>query len=367
MNHSLQSPSHSAHTRVVIVGAGPIGLELAVSLTRLGVDYEIVEAGAVGQTMTWWAPQTRWFSSSERIAIAGVPLLTPDQTKATREQYLTYLRSVVEQYEIRVHNYQPVVEIHRHNPGLRHEPRFTVVTQSQAGTRGFDCEAVVLATGGTDHRRRLEIEGEDLPHVDGYLREPHQYFGRRVLIIGGRNSAVEAALRLHHAGAEVSMSYRGERLPEDHIKYWLLPEIRGLTESGRIQAYWGTRPTRITSRHVVLESLAESDPAEPLQVPTDHVLSLIGYVQDKTLFQNAGLELIDVVQRPWVDEQTMESSVKGIYVAGTAVAGTQTSRYRLFLENCHEHVRKIVGDLTGQSLHRTDENFATEIAAYPES
>jgi len=327
-------------TRLVIVGAGPIGLELAIACQQRGVPCEIFDAGAIGQTISWWAPQTRWFSSNERIEIAGVPLLTPDQAKATREQYLTYLRGVVAQFGLRVHCYQPVVDIRARKPG------FTIVTKTPAGPSEIDCDAVALAVGGLDRARRLGIDGEDLPHVDGYLREPHRYYGRNVLIIGGRNSAVEAALRLHHVGAEVSLSYRGEQLPEDHIKYWLFPEIRGLIRAGRITAYFRTRPVRITPRDVELETVGQTDP-QRVHVPADDVLTLVGYEQDKTLFHRAGVELIGESQRPWVDEATMETNVPGIYIAGTAVAGTQSSHYKTFLENCHQHVDQILDHLTG--------------------
>lgn len=347
--------------RVVIVGAGPIGMELAVAFRRHTIPFEIFDAGQIGQTISWWAPQTRWFSSNDRIAIAGVPLVTPDQSKATREQYLAYLRGIATQFEIRVHTYQPVLAIHRRDAG------FTVATKTASGLGETECRAIVLAVGGMDRARRLGVEGEDLPHVDGYLREPHRYHGRRVLIIGGRNSAVEAALRLHHAGAEVGLSYRGEQLPKEHIKYWLYPEVQSLIRAGRITAYPGTRPSRITPTHVVLERL-ESGADDPLtHVPADDVLCLIGYEQDKSLFLQAGVELIDETQRPAFDVQTMETNVPGIYVAGTAVAGTQSSRYTTFLENCHEHVDKIVAHLTGRSTRSADAAFRCQIEAAPES
>lgn len=354
MSDNALNPNHPDPTRVVIVGAGPIGLELATALARRRVPFEIVDAGAIGQTMTWWAPQTRWFSSNERIAIAGVPLVTPDQSKATREQYLTYLRGVAMQFGIHVRTYEPVIGIRSEPPG------FIVLTEHTE----IPTETIVLACGGTDFPRALAVPGEDLPHVDGYLREPHRYFGRKVLIIGGRNSAVEAALRLHHAGAEVSISYRGDDLPEDGIKYWLRPEIRGLVQAGRIHGYFATRPTRITPTHVVLE---QRGCGESIEVAADDVLSLIGYEQSKSLFHMAGLTLTDESLRPVIDERTMESSVPKIYVAGTAVAGTQTSRYKTFLENCHEHVDKIVAHLTNQTPDTRDETLQKQIAAEPES
>lgn len=357
------APARTAdfETQLVIVGAGPIGLELAVACRRRGITFEIYDAGSIGQTISWWAPGTRWFSSNDRIAIAGVPLRTVDQSKATREEYLNYLRSVVDQFNIRVHSYQPIIDVRRDGTSL------TAVAKTPAGPCEVTCRAVALAVGGLDQARRLGIEGEDQPHVDGYLREPHRYYGRRVLIVGGRNSAVEAALRLHHAGAEVAISYRGDELPEGHIKYWLMPEIRGLIRSGRIEAHFGTKPVKIYPDSVELQSVDSNASDRRTRVAADDVLTLIGYEQDKSLFRRIGIELVGEHQRPTVDESTMETNIPGVYVAGTAVAGTQTSHYKTFLENCHDHVERIVAHLTGQPTPESDPAFQRDIEAAPES
>lgn len=361
MTPTRDTASEKLSTRVVIVGAGPIGLELSVAFTRRQIPFQILDAGAIGQTISWWAPQTRWFSSNDRISIAGVPLVTDDQNKASREQYLTYLRSIVEQFQIEVQCFQRVVDIRRKESG------FTVVSESTSGQNEIDCEIVILAVGGLDRARRLGIEGEDLSHVDGYLREPHRYYGRQVLIVGGRNSAVEAALRLHQVGAHVSLSYRGSELPQKNIKYWLYPEISGLIRSGKIQAHFDTRPIRITPSHVELESVNGQNEGQRVQVPAYDVLTLIGYEQEKSLFHKAGIDLIGDNQQPQVNEATMETNMPGIYVAGTAVAGTQTSQFRLFLENCHQHVDRIVAHLTGESLESDDREWQRMIQEAPES
>src|SRR5256714_3994733 len=325
----------SLTTDVAIVGAGPIGLELAVALKQHGVDYEQFDARQLGYTISWFAPQTKFFSSNERIAIAGVPLMTADQSKATREEYLTYLRSVVTQFDLNIRTYEPLVAIERR------DNEFILTTRPSIGERKTRAKRLVLATGGTDHPRRLNIPGEDLPHVSHYFHDPHTYFRKRVLIVGGKNSAVEAALRCYNAGAFVSMSYRREMFPEKSIKYWLLPEINGLIQSGKIVGHFQTSPTKITPSHV---TLCRRD--ETFEVPADFVLLLIGYRQDNTLFKLAGVELRGDCGAPVYDEQTMETNVPGIYVAGTAVGGTQ-DKYRVFVENCHVHVDRIVNALEG--------------------
>lgn len=322
---------------VAIVGAGPIGIEIAVALRRAGIEHLHFDAKQIGYTISWFAPQTQFFSSNERIAIAGVPLQTPDQGKATREEYLAYLRGVVQQFGLQINTYEPVVGIERE------DQTFVLTTRPASGDRTYRVGKLILATGGTDHPRSLNIPGENLPHVSAYFQDPHTYFEKRLLVVGGKNSAVEAALRCHLAGAHVAISYRRGRLPDKSIKYWLLPEINSLIDAGRIDAYFQSTPTHIYADRVTLRRGNES-----FDVPADFVLSLIGYEQDNTLFKIAGIEIAGHCGAPVYDEATMQTSVPGIFVAGTAVAGTQ-DKYRVFIENCHVHVDRIVNALTGAS------------------
>ena len=332
------------NTGVVIIGAGPIGLEMAVALKQAGVDYLHFDAKQIGYTISWFAPQTRFFSSNERIAIAGIPLITADQMKATREEYLAYLRRVVIQYDLHVNTYEPITSIERTADGS-----FTLQTGKGRTVR---CQRLILATGGTDHPRRLNIPGESLPHVDHYFKDPHDYFRKRVLIIGGKNSAVESALRCYHAGAQVALSYRRGMLPEKSIKYWLWPEINGLIEAGRIEAHFNSVPIAITPTHVTLKQQDRD-----VTVQADFVLSLIGYEQDTTLFKKAGLQLEGSCQMPRFDPQTMETTIPNLYVAGTCVGGTQ-DKYQVFIENCHVHVGRITAAILGRRIETRDVEFA---------
>lgn len=354
--------SPTTRHRAAVVGAGPIGLEMAVALKRAGVDYVHFDAKQVGYTISWFAPQTRFFSSNERIAIAGVPLVTPDQTKATREQYLAYLRSVVRLFDLDVRTYEPVTGIDRDPTG-----GFVLTTRPMTGaTRRTRVDKLILCTGGTDRPRRLNIPGEDLPHVNHYFQDPHAYFGRKLLIIGGKNSAVEAALRCHAAGAEVAISYRRDRLPEKSIKYWLMPEIAGLVKSRHVAAHFSTTPVAIEPGRVLLR---RAD-GEVFATPADFVLALIGYEQDNTLLRMAGVELIGGAQSPAFDPATMETNVPGVYVAGTVVGGTQ-DRFTVFIENCHVHVERIVSAIAGAAGRARQESNRPVVAdveyAEPES
>ncbi|MFA9480152.1 NAD(P)-binding domain-containing protein [Phycisphaerales bacterium AB-hyl4] len=364
---------------VIIVGAGPIGLELAVVLKHMGVDYLHLDAGQVGQTVTRYPQQTRFFSSPERIAIAGVPLTLSDHNRASREQYLAYLRSVVQQFDLKVNTFERVTDI-KQSDG---EYRFTLHTDRRGTPHTYQAKHLVLAVGDMHGPRKINVPGEDLPHVSHYFDEPHRYFNQRLLIVGGRNSAVETALRCYHAGAQVSLSYRWGGFDERLVKYGILPEIKALIEHERVKFYPYTLVREITAEHVVLEDSGlrgqdagpgvtdlATTPAEAsgelTHVPADFVLLLTGYVMNTELFAMAGVELVGENCSPKHDLSTMETNVPGLYVAGTAAAGTQV-RFRLFIENCHPHVAKIARNITGQQPPMHLINQAAKQFALPES
>jgi thioredoxin reductase (NADPH) len=344
-----------SHYSALIVGAGPIGLEMAVALKQAGVDYHHIEAGQVGQTITWYPTQAHFFSSPERIAIAGVPLVTPDQSKASREQYLAYLRGIVQQFDLSVNTYERVTALEKTGD------HFAVTTERADGAMHYTTDRVILTIGDMHHPRQLNVPGEELAHVKHYFDDPHWYFRRRLLIVGGKNSAVEAAIRCCRAGADVAISYRRAGFSQS-VKYWLLPELRSLIKSGKIAFYPRTIPTQITPSHVTLTpSKVEDPPAdenefpelrgatwlnEPTDVRADAVQMLTGYTQDSTLFEQAGMTLEGENRQPRLDPETMMSDVPNLFVAGTAAAGTQAN-FKLFIENAHAHVAKITKAITG--------------------
>jgi len=330
-------------THVALIGAGPIGLEVAVELKRAGVEYVHLDKGPIASTIMRYPPGTTYFSSPERIAIAGIPIQNTGQTKTTKEQYIAYLRSVAIAFQLKINTFEEVHKIERPADGgfLLHS-----TTSSGAVPHIYRAEKIVLAIGDMETPRRLDIPGEDLPHVSHYMQDPHVYHGRRVLIVGGRNSAAEAALRCHQAGADVSLSYRGGYFDEKTIKYWIMPELRGRIQKGEINAHFSTVPVQFTPTHAVLDS-AHDVSGESTEVPADFVLLLTGYRPDWNLYHQLGVELDGPEQMPLLTEKTMETNVPGVYVAGTATAGEQM-RFRIFIENCHHHGRRIVNSLLGK-------------------
>ncbi|MFU8828235.1 MAG: NAD(P)-binding domain-containing protein [Phycisphaerales bacterium] len=349
------------HTKVALIGAGPIGIEMAVSLRRAGVDYVHFEAGQIGSTIAWWAPQTRFFSSPERIAIAGVPFSTPTQDKGTREDYLNYLRNVVEQFDL------PIRTGHRVEEAKRlHDGSFELCVSHRGQPTTWHADKIILAIGDMHEPKMLGIPGENLPHVSHYFEDPHTYFRQRVLIVGGRNSAVEAAIRCQRVGAEVAMSYRGGVFTKK-IKYWLRPELLALIDSGHIAFHKRTIVTEITPTEAVLAPVNElcEPKGDPFRIPADRVVLMTGYRQDPTLFRQLGVTLDGERLVPRVDEETMQSDVEGVYVCGTAVAGTQASGVEVFIETSHVHTRRIVRHITGDKS--ADADLETPVYALPES
>jgi thioredoxin reductase (NADPH) len=328
---------------VAIVGAGPIGLELAAALKRAEVEYLHFEAQQIGSTIYHWPSNTQFFSSPERVAIAGFPFQNVDQQKATGEAYLAYLRAIVEQLAMPIHTYEAVRVVQPQQDG------FVLQTKAQTGEYTYRCRRVVLATGGMAGPRKVGVPGEDLPHVSHCFHDPHPYFRQRLLVVGGKNSALEAALRCWRCGAKVTISYRRPEFDRETVKPHLLAEVSLLVREGRIGFLPATVPIEITPRHVVLAPVEDGKPSgrDPIIHPTDFVLLATGFVADLSLFENAGVTLRGEQRAPVFSPETMETSVPGLYVAGTAAAGTQ-QRFRLFIENCHEHVERIVAALTGQ-------------------
>ncbi len=322
---------------VAIIGAGPIGLELAVALKRAGIDYVQFDAGQIGATMQWYPLEMVFHSNAERLAIAGVPIQVPDQQKIKREEFLAYLRAVVLQFDLQIRTYERVESV------VRGE-RFTLHTRAVDGPHLYHVDEVVLAVGAMHMPKLLGIPGEGLPHVTHYFNDPHTYFNRRLLIVGGRNSAIEAAVRCQRAGAQVTLSYRRDDFDATSVKFWLLPEIRSMIRDARVRFLPRTWPAEIRNGTVLMNTGEE--------LAADFVLALTGYRQDTTLFEMLGVDLQGGDHKPRLDEATMETNVPGVFVAGTAIAGSPRERVRVIVEDCHVHVPRIVSAIALRTQER---------------
>ncbi|XZE32269.1 NAD(P)-binding domain-containing protein [Pirellulaceae bacterium SH501] len=351
--------SFPLQTEILLVGAGPIGIELAVALKRSGYDYVHIESGVVASTIAWYAPGTPIFSSPDRIALAGIPFQTYPHGKSTREDYLNYLRGVVLSEQLQIHQGRRLIGANRDEGG---DGRGFVCQVAEAGTsvggpafRSLDdglegeptsisCRRIILAIGDMHQPRQLHVDGEDRPNVSHFMPDIHELFGKKVVIVGAKNSAAEAVVRLARINRNLTVVHRGAGFEPERVKPWLLPEIRSLIADGRVNFFPYTDVVKIEQKNLVVRSKSNQ---EEMSIPYDRLLLLTGYDQDPSLFQRLGLKLEGPNLQPQLDAQSMESSVPGIYVAGTASAGSQRGGVKVFIENCHAHVAKILAHLSG--------------------
>lgn len=316
---------------VGIIGAGPLGLELAIALKREGISYLQFDQGQMAQSIYNFPLQTHFFSSTERISIAGIPIQTYDQQKCSREAYLAYIRTVALTHGLEVKTYEKVVDIISEKP-----EGFHIKTLFRDQEHQYFVRFIVLATGSTSFPRRLEVPGEDLENVSNKMEDPHRYFQKNVVVIGGRNSAVETALRCYHAGAHATLLVRETQLNPDSIKYWLYPEIESRIRKKEIECFFQSQVVEIFPNRVC----ATNKDGNLFEIPADFIIKAIGFEADLHLCHRIGME-ISKEGKPLYNENSMETSVPGAFVLGTIVGGTQ-KRYLVFIENTHAHVEKIV-------------------------
>jgi len=303
----------------VIAGAGPIGLACAISARRRALDPLVIESGAIADSIVRYPIGMGFFTTPELLEIGGHPFVTLG-SKPTREEALKYYRGVVRAEGIRIRPYTALTGATRDGDAIRCELR------TADGPAEVCCERLVLATGYYGEPNPLNAPGEDLPHVSHYFDEAHRSFGLDVVVIGGRNSAVEAALELFRAGARVTLVYRGATLPAS-VKYWLRPDIENRIRAGEIAASLGATVCAITPHAVIVRDRA----GEMREIPADRVFALTGFHADFALFERCGIALDPATMRPAINPETLETNVPGIYMAGSIVEGRDTSA--VFIEN----------------------------------
>src|SRR5437867_3230447 len=262
----------------LIAGAGPIGLACAVSAKRRGVDPLVIDAGPVVNSVVRYPIGMTFFTTPEKMEIGGHPFACAGQ-KATREEALKYYRGVARNESLRVRPYVRLASARRENGAIR------CMLATHTGEEQITARRLVLATGYFDHPNLLGVPGEDSPHVSHYFDEPHRGFALDVVVIGGRNSAVEAALELFRAGARVTLVYRGKELPSS-IKYWVRPDIENRIKAGEIAARLGAEVERITDQAVTVRQGRKEE-----TLLAQRVYALTGYHPDFDLFKEMGIAL----------------------------------------------------------------------------
>ena len=326
---------------LLIVGAGPSGLATAIAAHQAGLGYEVVEKGALVNSIFHFPRHMTFFTTAELLEIGGLPFVTPYE-KPTQVEGLKYYRKVTDAFGLHVTLGQEVVGLRRME-GAADGARFRVETQAADGaTSSRSARNVAFATGYYDHPNHLGIPGEDRPHVSHYYSEPHGYYRQPVVVVGGKNSAAIAALELYRAGAEVTLVHRRAQL-SDSIKYWIRPDIENRIKEGAIPALFETCLTEIRAHSVVVTSARGSE-----EIPAEQVFLLTGYHPDTSLLRQAGVRIDEATLVPAHDAATLETNVAGLFLAGALVSGKQTSR--IFIENGRFHGEAIVGAITGSAV-----------------
>lgn len=319
---------------VVVVGAGPTGLACGIEAQRAGLKHLILEKGCLVNSLFHYPGSMTFFTNRERLEIGDLPFSSVN-VKPTRSEALEYYRRVTDHYRLPIHYEEAVV-------GIR--PRasnggFQISAEARGHERRlYTARSVVVATGYYDRPNALEIPGEDLAKVSHYALEAHPFYGRKVAVIGGANSAAVTALDLYRHGAEVTLIHRGRELSR-HIKYWIRPDLENRIKEKSIRALFQAHVREIAPERIRVETAA----GERLRLENDFVFALTGYHPDVDLLRAAGVEVDAKSYRPKCNPKTLESNVPGLYVAGVVISGRHTNE--IFIENGRFHGKRIIASL----------------------
>jgi thioredoxin reductase (NADPH) len=318
-------------TDVLVIGAGPTGLACAIEAQKVGLKVVILDKGCLVNSLFHYPPNMVFFTTPELLEIGDIPFTTSLQ-KPTREEAIEYYRKVTEHYQVDLRQYEWVKTV------MGEDGNFSITATDRSGRpHDYRTKKVIVSTGYYDLANQLGIAGEDLPKVSHYYGEPHPYYDADVIVIGGKNSAAIASLDLWRHGARVTLVHREAQL-HNHVKYWIKPDLENRIKNKEIEAYFNTSVQEIGLDDVLLNT-----PRGPVHLKNDFVLALIGYHPDYDFLRSMGIELSEQQCRPVCDPVSLESNVRGIYVAGVIVAGSRTNE--IFIENGRFHGKQIADDL----------------------
>jgi thioredoxin reductase (NADPH) len=330
-------PRKQAHARpdswtdVLVIGAGPTGLACAIEAQKIGLKAMVVDKGCLVNSIYNYPTNMTFFTTPELLEIGDIPFPCAGQ-KPTRQEALEYYRRVAEHYHLHVCQYHWVKTVTGKDGDFR-----VTATDRSGKIHDYRTKKVIVSTGYYDLPNELGVHGEELEKVHHYYKEPFPYYDSDVVVIGGKNSAAEAALDLWRHGARVTLVYRGDQVSPS-VKYWVRPDLENRIKNDEITAYFRSTVREIGTDFAVLDT-----PKGPMRLANDFVFALIGYHPDYDFLSSLGLELSDMQHRPVCDPETLESNVPGIYVAGVIVAGSRTSE--IFIENGRFHGKQIAAHL----------------------
>lgn len=312
----------------IIIGGGPCGLSAAIEQKKKGIETLVIEKGNVVESIYNYPTHQTFFSSSDKLSIGDIPFIV-EESKPRRNQALVYYREVVKHHQLNIHAFEEVLTVKKMNN------RFTITTTKDV----YECKFLTVATGYYGQHNTLEVEGAELSKVFHYFKEAHPYFDQNVVVIGGKNSAVDAALELEKAGANVIVIYRGDHYPKA-IKPWILPNFESLVNHEKITMEFNANVTQITEENVTYEKDGKT-----ITIPNDYVFAMIGYHPNYEFLESIGIEINtnEYGTAPVYNRETYETNVENCYIAGVIAAGNDANT--IFIENGKYH-----GGLITQSI-----------------
>jgi thioredoxin reductase (NADPH) len=315
----------------IVIGAGPTGLACGIELKRRDVRALIIDKGCVVNSLYNYPTHMTFFTTPELLEIGDIPM-TSMYEKPTRTEALKYYRRVADHFKLDVHQYERV-------DSLTGEDNSFIVNTS---LRSYSAKKVIIASGYYDVPNLLNVPGEDLPKVVHYYKEPHPYYNHDVIVVGAKNSAAIAALELYWTGARVTLVHRGPEIHR-HVKYWIKPNIENRIKNGEIQAFFNSTVAEIHHDLVLLDT-----PVGRVNIKNDFIFAMTGYSPDLKFLNQTGITLDPVTKKPATDPATLESTRKGVFLAGVIVAGMHTNE--IFIENGRFH-GCLIAEAVARQLH----------------
>jgi thioredoxin reductase (NADPH) len=318
---------------IICIGAGPTGLATAIEAKRAGMQPLVIDKACLCNSIFHYPVNMVFFTTPELLEIGDLPLVCAAE-KPSRVEALKYYRKAAEHYGLELRLYELVIRLEGS------DGNFLVVARTEKGTEEkYRGKKIAVATGYYDLPNELGVPGENLPHVSHYYTQPHEFWNRDVVVIGGKNSAAEAALDLYRNGARVTLVHRNKELGAT-IKYWVRPDIENRVRAGQVKALFETRVKEITKNEVVV-----ANGAGERRLPARQVFALTGYHPDYTFIESLGVQLDPVSRKPALDSKTLESNVPGVHLAGVVTGGRHTGE--IFIENGRFHGKQIIDALKG--------------------
>jgi len=308
---------------VLVIGAGPIGIACALECKKRNWDYVVLEKGALTNSLFNYPKNMTFFSTSEKLEIDAIPFIS-NNPKPNRDEALEYYRRVATSNQLNIHLFEEVLTLNKVDDHFE-------VTSPKAT---YHADKVIIASGFYDIPKLLNVPGEDLPKVTHYYKEAHPYAMQNVVVVGASNSAVDAALEIWRKGGNVTMVIRKPEIGE-RVKYWVRPDIINRIKEGSIKAYFSSEITKITSHDISINT-----PEGDITIANDFVVALTGYRPNFKFLKDAGIHLSDDnACLPQYDQDTMETNISGLYLAGVICGGTETHKW--FIENSRVHAKII--------------------------